>query len=186
MIFFENRYPLFGIMLYAPSASIAAHSSWTCGSRSDCRRVVARRASRSRSSRPSAHTAAPRTSGESIVKAPLGLGNQRRIPGIADCDQHVAHETIASRAFDRRLREHLSKFCVVEAHEVEQGAAPRALRAPQASRPGSPARTCSTGKPPGNHRSHRCGCPIAARSSRGIVPLCSIVRYEMQRRASSR
>ncbi len=28
--------------------------------------------------------------------------------------------------------------------------------------------------------------PIAARKSRGIGPLCSMVRYEMQRRASSR
>ncbi len=48
------------------------------------------------------------------------------------------------------------------------------------------ARTCSTGTPAGSRRSRRCGCRSAARNSTGIGPSCSIVRYEMQRRASSR
>ena len=37
-------------------------------------------------------------------------------------------------------------------------------------------RICSTDRPPGNRRSHRCDCRSAPRNSGAIGPLCSIVR----------
>ena len=47
------------------------------------------------------------------------------------------------------------------------------------------ARTGSTGRRAGSRRSRRSRLPISGRSSSGMLPACSIVRYEMQRRASS-
>ena len=46
-------------------------------------------------------------------------------------------------------------------------------------------RSGSTGTRAGSRRSRRCDCRSAARSASGMLPASSIVRYEMQRRASS-
>ena len=134
----------------------------------------------------SAHTAAPRTSGEASSSKRSASRCERSIAGIADGDQHIAHEAVAAGALDRGLGEQRAELRVVEARKLGERWARASYRARRAWLRGPRARTCSTGRPRGNRRSHRCGCPWRARNSRGIGPLCSMVRYEMQRRASSR
>src|SRR5262249_17996734 len=53
-----------------------------------------------------------------IVQQLDSLRCKRRIAGIADRDQHIAHEPVATRALDRRLRKHLSERRVVETGEI--------------------------------------------------------------------
>ena len=48
-----------------------------------------------------------------------------------------------------------------------------------------PARNDSTGRRAGSRRSRICDCRSTRATRAGMAPLCSIVRYEMQRRASS-
>ena len=66
----------------------AAHSSATAGSVSPAG-AGASAASRAGSSRPSAHTAAPRTSGDASDKQPLGLRRERR--DRRSCRSRSAH-----------------------------------------------------------------------------------------------
>ena len=49
----------------------------------------------------------------------------------------------------------------------------------------TPRPSCSTGRRPGRRHSRRATPPPPFRSASSISPRCSIVRYEMQRRASS-
>ena len=81
------------------------HSARTSGS------VSPERTSAFRAARPSgaihcdsAHTAAPRTTG-SRRRAGARPRRQRRVAGVADRDQHVAHEPVAADALDRRSGE---------------------------------------------------------------------------------
>jgi hypothetical protein len=53
-----------------------------------------------------------------IVQQPDGFRCKRRIAGISDRDQHVAHKPVAPRALDRRLRKHLSERGIVDTGEI--------------------------------------------------------------------
>ena len=71
-----------------------------------------------------------------IGEQPLGLGRERGIAGIADRDQHVAHEAVAAGALDRRFREQRAEGRVVEPREIGERGARNASRAASfASRP---------------------------------------------------
>ena len=101
-------------------SSAAAHSSWTELSISEDRCLDAMRASRGRSSRPSAHTAAPRTNGDRISKQRLDFRSKRRRLGIADRDKHVAQEAIASGAFYRSFGEQFAKSEIVQTNQIQK------------------------------------------------------------------
>ena len=96
--------------------------------------------------------------------AALGFARQRGIAGIADRDQHIPHEAVAADALDRRFAKQSAERRIVEPRTDRQARGARSPRARQASLRGRPGRICSTDRPPGNRRSHRCGCP----SRRGI------------------
>ena len=63
---------------------------------------------------PSAHTAAPRTSGLASSSNRSASSRQRRIVGVADRDQHVADKAVAADALDRRFRKQRAECGVVE------------------------------------------------------------------------
>ena len=98
-------------------AKAAAHSAMTSGSVSVARRFPAQRSSRARSSRPSAHTAAPRTSGAASSSKRSASAASAASPGIADRDQHIAHEACAADALDRAFAEQRAEAGVVELHQ---------------------------------------------------------------------
>ena len=117
-----------------------------------------------RISRESAHTAAPRTSGEASASSARHCAVKRRVAGIAGRDQHVAQEAVAADALDRRARKQRAECRIVQRQQIGQRRLAQIVARGQASPPTPPGRTCSTGRRPGNRRSHRCGC----RSPRGI------------------
>ena len=96
-----------------------------------------------------------------IVEQALGLGRQRGFAGVADRDQHIAHEPLAADALDGALAEQRAERRIVEPGQIRRVPVRAARRARQASPRGRPARICSTDRPRGNRRSHRCGCRSA-------------------------
>ena len=137
-------------------------------------------------SRPSAHTAAPRTSGEASSSSRSASRASATSPELPMAISTLRTKRSRPVRLTGGLGEQRAELRVVEPRKFgkrrrAQGVARGELRLAALL-----ARTCSTGRPRGNRRSRRCGCRSAARSSRGIGPLCSMVRYEMQRRASSR
>ena len=93
-----------------------------------------------------------------IVEQPLGFGASARVARIADRDQHIAHKARAADALDRRSWRTARESRHRRAAPVRQAAARATPRAPQASPHGRLGRICSTDRPRGNRRSHRCGC----------------------------
>ena len=155
----------------------AAHSATTSGSDSAARKRLAQRlraargragraptrrrrerAARDRPSNRSASSARPRS-----PELPIAISTLRR-----------------KRARPMRLTALLlnraRKRGVVEPRRARQAAARATRHALQASFRARPGRICSTDKPRGNRRSHRCDCRSAGAASRGIGPLCSMVR----------
>ena len=120
----------------------------------------------------SAHTAAPRTSGLSHRSNRSASSAKRSIAGVADRDQHVAHKAVAADALDRRFREQRAKRGVVEPSQFGKRRRAQFSRARRVLLRARPARTCSTGRPRGNRRSHRCGCRWLCEIRAGSVP-CS-------------
>src|SRR5271170_1157671 len=49
-----------------------------------------------------------------VVQQTLGLARQRRVPGIADRDQHIAHEPRPADALDRAFRKQGAKTRIIE------------------------------------------------------------------------
>ena len=83
--------------------------------------VLRRAAPRTRpagSSRDSAQTAAPRTSGEASASSARQASTSDGIAGIAGGDQHVAQEAVAADALDRRAREQRAEGGIVERQQV--------------------------------------------------------------------
>ena len=98
--------------------AISRHSSrtFTSVSARSCDAFSARIAAGASSA--SAHTAAPRTSGEASARWPFGNGRQFGVARVADGDQHVPEEPVAADALDRRRRESLPEGRLVERREI--------------------------------------------------------------------
>ena len=85
------------------------------------------------SSRPSAQTAAPRTSGEASSSSRSASAASATSPRVADRDQHIAHEAVAPGALDRRFGKQRAERRIVEPRQLgelrrAQGLARRELR----------------------------------------------------------
>ena len=96
------------------------------------RRGALRRASRTRravSSRDSAQTAAPRTSGEASASSARQRRDQARLAGIAGGDQHIAQEAVAADALDRRAGKERAECRVVERQQSASAGSRRSSRA---------------------------------------------------------
>ncbi len=143
-----------------PSWAIAAsHSSRTARSDSAARRGAAHATRRSRSSRPSAHMAAPRISGAGSSQQSLGFMSKRAIARVADRNQHIAEKARAADAFDRTLAEQRAERRVIEPRKLGKQRRTQCRRVHEISSHGRLAQICSRDRPQGNRRSHRCGCP---------------------------
>ena len=66
----------------------------------------------------SAHTAAPRTSGLASSSSRSASTASAASSGVADRDQHIADETVAADALDRRFCKQRAKRRVVEPREI--------------------------------------------------------------------
>ena len=136
-------------------------------------------------SRATAHCAASATAGSGSACQTRGDLPQFRQPGVPDRVKHVAHEPVPPDPLDRAAREHRPEPRIVERRQFRQPRRPAAPPAPRSPSPAPPRRTCSTGRRPGSRRSRRSGCPSAREARPPPAPRCSMVRYEMHRRASS-
>ena len=59
-----------------------------------------------------------------VIEQAFGLGRQGRIAGVADRDQHIAHEPVAADALDRRFGESRAERGIVEPRQIgERGRA---------------------------------------------------------------
>ena len=101
-----------------------------------------------------------------VEMRPHVLG-QARIAAIARRDQAIADHPVAPDALDRRSGEHLPERRIVERQQIAKAWCREfGSRQERAIGLAPPRRSCSTGRPPGNRRSRRCGC----RSPREIPP----------------
>ena len=114
--------------------------------------------------------------GIGIVRQGLSGGAKRPVRGVADGDQHVAHEAVAADALDRRSGEQGAEAGIVQGREFRQAGRGQVGAGSQLGVRAWRGRSGSRGRRPGNRRSRRCGCRSAARSSCGIGPWCSMVR----------
>ena len=128
---------------------------------------AARSVGTSRAQRPDRRTAHQR---RGIAEQRLRLGGQRRLAAVADRDQHVADEPVATDALDRRAGEQRRGRPRRRAPRARPAAAPPGPRAPAASARPWPAANLFQGRRRGSRRSHRCGCPSAAATRAGSGP----------------
>ena len=107
---------------------------------------------------------APVATGRRAWPRPAG---KARLPAVADRDQDVAHEPIASGALDRRAGKAAPEG-VVQLDELrERRRAQIVARLQLVSL--AVGRTCSRGRPRDSRRSRRCDCP----SGRGTPAVCA-------------
>ena len=146
------------------------HSSRTLASLSRGRCVAASCAKRAGSSRASAHTAAPRTSGEASPSR-----RSASAASVASPELPIAISTLRTKRsrpvrFTGDLAKQRAERRVVEPRQLGELRRAQRRRARQASPRGRPARTCSTDTPRGSRRSRRCGCPSARAGRAGSGP----------------
>ena len=149
-------------------AASPIHSPLTAGSgrRRSARAQRAEALGREPRQRPYRHGAHQR---RRVVELCLDQRGELRIAGIADGDQHIAQETVAARAFDRRAAKRARNAASSStSSSASGGLALAALTASFASR--ALARICSTGRRRGNRRSRRCGCPWPRGNAARCVP----------------
>ena len=115
-------------------------------------------------------------------------GDRAAVAGVAQRDAHVAEQLVAPDPAERGAAHQAAHL---RAAEAEHARPDRAGRAPGPAERRAAAGSARAGAAALNgqtswHTSQpNTRVPISGRSSRGIGPRCSIVRYEMQRRASS-
>ena len=108
-----------------------SHSARTSGSTSGCTQRCERLLRQQPRQRPDRRAAHQR---RRVVQQPLRLDGQRRVAGVADGVEHVAHEAVAADALDRALaRTARGRPASSSAREVGQGRRASARRGRPAS-----------------------------------------------------